>query len=116
MLTQVHPYVQIALGILSNSARVHFLFSIYLLLRLFPQFIMTQSGASLVPTLFSKVQSVYGFLLEEDGLAIHNMMRDTLARIAYVIRHCVHFIRDYAELKNLCTSPHYFTSNVLIEC
>ena len=105
MLTQVHPYVQIALGILSNSARVRFLFSVYLPLRLLPQFIMMQSGASSVPILVSKVQSVYGFLLEEDSLAIHNIMRDTLALLAYVIRHCVHFIRDYSEIKNFCTSP-----------
>ena len=66
---------------------------------------MTQSNASSVPTLFSKVRGVYEFLLEEDNMAIHDMMRDTLARIAYVIRHCVHFIRDYSETKNLCTSP-----------
>ena len=35
MLTQVHPYVQIALGMLSGAARVRLLFSENLFLRLF---------------------------------------------------------------------------------
>ena len=65
---------------------------------------MMQNSTSPVPTLLSKVQSVYRFLLEEDILAIHDKMRDTLARIAYVVRDCACFIRDYLEMKDLCMS------------
>ena len=36
---------------------------------------MTHSNTSSVPTLFSKVRGVYEFLLEEDNMAIHGMMR-----------------------------------------
>ena len=66
---------------------------------------MTQSGASSVPILVSKVQSVYGFLLEEDSLAIHNIMRDTLALLAYVIRHCTFHQGLFGNKKLLYVAP-----------
>ena len=93
MLTQVHPHVQIVLGKLSSTTQVCFLFSKNLPFNVsFRQLILTQSRASSeVPILFSTIRSVYGFLLE-DSLAINDMMRDTLARIAYVTRDCAHFM------------------------
>ncbi|KIM60031.1 hypothetical protein SCLCIDRAFT_26946 [Scleroderma citrinum Foug A] len=85
-ISNVHPYTQMALGVLTGAAQV-----------IIAQVNLDHSVSSLL----SKVQSVYEFLLEEDTKANLDMMKDTLAHIAQVVSSCAQFIENYSETKEL---------------
>ncbi|KIO01540.1 hypothetical protein M404DRAFT_28573 [Pisolithus tinctorius Marx 270] len=81
-IANVHPYAQIALGILTAAS----------------QLIITQANLdSAILELLKKVSFVYAFLLEDDTIKNIDAMRVPLAKIAQVISACVQFIRDYSE-------------------
>ncbi|KIM56435.1 hypothetical protein SCLCIDRAFT_29581 [Scleroderma citrinum Foug A] len=85
-ISNVHPYTQMALGVLTGAAQV----------------IIGQANLDYsVSSLLSKVRSVYEFLLEEDTKANLDTMKDTLAHIAQVVSSCAQFIENYSEIKNL---------------
>ncbi|KAI6006869.1 hypothetical protein EDD15DRAFT_2119733, partial [Pisolithus albus] len=78
----VHPYAQIALGILTAASNL----------------IIAQANLdNAVSQLLEKVGSVYGFLSEDEVIKNIDNMRDPLANIARVISACAQFIKDYSE-------------------
>ncbi|KIM51385.1 hypothetical protein SCLCIDRAFT_33498 [Scleroderma citrinum Foug A] len=77
-IAKVHPYAQLALGLLSCAAKVHFL----------------------VDKDMHLTSLVYEFLLEEDTKANLDVMKDTLARITQVVSTSAQFIKNYSETKN----------------
>ncbi|KAL4075164.1 hypothetical protein V8B97DRAFT_1544571 [Scleroderma yunnanense] len=84
-IANIHPYAQIALGLLTSAT----------------QLVITQANLdSSVSSLLAKVQNVYEFLLEKDTLSNLCTMKDTLARIAQVINNYAQFIKNYSETKN----------------
>ncbi|KAL4074511.1 WD40-repeat-containing domain protein [Scleroderma yunnanense] len=84
--TNIHPYAQMALGVLTSAAH---------------SIIMQANIDNLVSGLLPKIQNVYEFLLEPDTLAHLDAMKDTLAHIAQVINDCAQFIKNYSEIKSL---------------
>ncbi|KAI5990660.1 hypothetical protein EDD15DRAFT_2578411 [Pisolithus albus] len=84
-LANVHPYAQIALGILTAASNL----------------IIAQANLDhAVLQLLEKVGSVYGFLSEDEIFKNIDSMRDPLAKIARVISACAHFVADYSETTN----------------
>ncbi|KIK11277.1 hypothetical protein PISMIDRAFT_508624, partial [Pisolithus microcarpus 441] len=81
----VHPYAQVALGILTAASRL----------------IIAQANRDYaVSQLLEKVGSVYAFLSEDETIKKMDSMRDPLAKIARVISACAQFIKDYSETTN----------------
>ncbi|KIN97417.1 hypothetical protein M404DRAFT_1006058 [Pisolithus tinctorius Marx 270] len=84
-LSNVHPYAQIALGILTAAS----------------QLLMKQANLDkAVSGLLQTIRSVYEFLTEEDTINNIDNMKDTLAKIARVISDSAQFIKDYSETKS----------------
>ncbi|KAI6133843.1 hypothetical protein EV401DRAFT_1579825 [Pisolithus croceorrhizus] len=84
-LSKVHPYAQIALGILAAASHL----------------LMKQANLDkAVSGLLQTIRTVYEFLTEEDTINNIDSMKDTLAKIAWVISDSVQFIKDYSETKN----------------
>ncbi|KIK20401.1 hypothetical protein PISMIDRAFT_12997 [Pisolithus microcarpus 441] len=84
-LTHVHPYAQIALGILTSAA----------------QLIINQANLDkAVSDLLDSMRSVYEFLTEEDNINNIDRMRGTLARLAQAISDSALFIKDYSATKS----------------
>ncbi|KIK19253.1 hypothetical protein PISMIDRAFT_156464, partial [Pisolithus microcarpus 441] len=80
-LANVHPYAQIALGILTAASNL----------------IIAQANLdNAVLQLLEKVGSVYGFLSEDEIIKNIDSMRGPLANIARVVSACAQFIKDYA--------------------
>ncbi|KAI6118191.1 hypothetical protein F5141DRAFT_1096803 [Pisolithus sp. B1] len=88
-VAQVHPYVQIALGILTAAA----------------QSLVNQANLDHdVSDLLDTVRTVYEFLLEDDTIRNIDSMRETLGKIAQVISDAAWFIKDYSETTSFCMS------------
>ncbi|KIO01533.1 hypothetical protein M404DRAFT_726737, partial [Pisolithus tinctorius Marx 270] len=84
-IANVHPYAQIALGILTAAS----------------QLLITQANLdNAISELLKKVGSVYAFLSDDDTIKNIDTMRVPLAKIAQVINTCAQFIRDYSETTN----------------
>ncbi|KIO10658.1 hypothetical protein M404DRAFT_20906 [Pisolithus tinctorius Marx 270] len=84
-IANIHPYAQIALGILTAAS----------------QLIIAQANLdSAISELLKKVGSVYAFLSDDDTIKNIDTMRVPLANIARVIGACAQFIRDYLETTN----------------
>lgn len=101
---QIHPYTQMALGILTGAAQVRpALTDVARNSYHSRQLIITQANLdSSISSLLEKVRSVYEFLLEGDTLSSFDARKDTLGQIAQVISNCAQFIKDYSETKNFC--------------
>lgn len=84
-IAKVHPYAQIALGILTAAAQV---------------LIKQANLDNEVSGLFDTVKAVYQFLTEDDTIQNINSMRDILGNIARVISVVAQFIKNYAETKS----------------
>ncbi|KAI5992219.1 hypothetical protein EDD15DRAFT_1044144 [Pisolithus albus] len=84
-LSKVHPYAQIALGVLVLAAQV---------------FIRQGNLDKAVFDLLQTVRRVYEFLSEEDTIKNIDQMKDTLAKIARVISDSAQFIKNYSETKS----------------
>ncbi|KAI5991215.1 hypothetical protein EDD15DRAFT_2369143 [Pisolithus albus] len=84
-LGKVHPYVQMALGILKAAAQL-----------IIAQVILD----SAMFTLLEKLGSVYEFLLEGETIAEIENMKEMLARIGQVVSDSAQFIRNYSETKS----------------
>ncbi|KAI6012955.1 hypothetical protein BKA83DRAFT_2492058 [Pisolithus microcarpus] len=81
-IAQVHPYAQIALGILAAAA----------------QSLINQANLDHdVSDLLDTIRTAYEFLLEDDTLRNINSMRATLGKIAQVISDAARFIKNYSE-------------------
>ncbi|KIN98191.1 hypothetical protein M404DRAFT_1005561 [Pisolithus tinctorius Marx 270] len=84
-IENVHPYAQIALGILRAAS----------------QLIITEATLdNAISELLRKVASVYAFLLEDDTIKNIDTIKVPLAKIARVISACAQFIKDYSEVTN----------------
>lgn len=84
-IAQVHPYAQIALGILTTAA----------------QSLISQANLDRdVFDLLGTVRMVYEFLLEDDTIQNIDGMKETLGGIAQVIRDVAWFIKNYSETTN----------------
>lgn len=84
-LSNIHPYAQIALGILTAASQV----------------LMRQVNIdSAVSGLLDTVKRVYEFLTEDEQLSKIESMRDTLSKIAQVINDAVQFIANYSATKS----------------
>ncbi|KIK24294.1 hypothetical protein PISMIDRAFT_412255, partial [Pisolithus microcarpus 441] len=84
-VSNVHPYAQIALGILTAAS----------------QLITAQANLdNAVSQLLEKVGSLYAFLSEDGIIKNIDSMRGPLAKIARVISACAQFIKDYSETTN----------------
>ncbi|KIO07954.1 hypothetical protein M404DRAFT_378001 [Pisolithus tinctorius Marx 270] len=83
-IANVHPYAQIALGILTAAAQ-----------SLLNQVNLDRDVADLLDT----VKTVYGFLLEDDTIRKIDSMKETLGKIAQVISDAARFIKSYSETK-----------------
>ncbi|KAI5994162.1 hypothetical protein EDD15DRAFT_2435173 [Pisolithus albus] len=96
-LANVHPYAQIALGILTAASNL----------------IIAQANLdNAVSQLLEKVGSVYAFLSEDEIIKNIDSMRDSLANIARVINACAQFIKDYSETTSFWRR---FGKNILCE-
>ncbi|KIK23348.1 hypothetical protein PISMIDRAFT_65472, partial [Pisolithus microcarpus 441] len=82
---QVHPYTQIALGILTAAAQ-----------SLINQATLDHDVSDLLDT----VRTVYEFLLEDNTIQNIDSMKATLGKIAQVISDAARFIKDYSETTN----------------
>ncbi|KIK26405.1 hypothetical protein PISMIDRAFT_94982 [Pisolithus microcarpus 441] len=83
--TQVHPYAQVALSVLTAAS----------------QLIIAQANLDYaVLQLLVKVGTTYAFLSEEETIKKIDSMRGPLAKIARVINACAQFIKDYSETTN----------------
>ncbi|KAI6167685.1 hypothetical protein EDD17DRAFT_1892968, partial [Pisolithus thermaeus] len=81
-VAQVHPYAQIALGILTAAA----------------QSLINQANLDRdVSDLFGTVRAVYEFPLEDDTIRNINSMTATLGKIARATSDAARFIKDYSE-------------------
>ncbi|KAI6167656.1 hypothetical protein EDD17DRAFT_855067 [Pisolithus thermaeus] len=81
-VAQVHPYAQIALGILTAAA----------------QSLINQANLDRdVSDLFGTVRAVYEFLLEDDTIQNINGMKATLGKIARATSDAARFIKNYSE-------------------
>ncbi|KIN95169.1 hypothetical protein M404DRAFT_331402, partial [Pisolithus tinctorius Marx 270] len=84
-IAQVHPYAQIALGILTAAA----------------QSLIDQANLdSEVSNLLDTVRKVYEFLLADDAMQNIDSMKATLGKIAQVISDAARFIKNYSETKS----------------
>ncbi|KIK26754.1 hypothetical protein PISMIDRAFT_675695 [Pisolithus microcarpus 441] len=84
-IANVHPYAQVALGILTAAANL----------------IISQANLdSAVSGLLEKVGFVYELLLEEDTMKHIDDMRDTLAKIARVVSDAAQFVTNYTKTQN----------------
>ncbi|KIO10747.1 hypothetical protein M404DRAFT_78784, partial [Pisolithus tinctorius Marx 270] len=82
---QVHPYAQIALGILTSAA----------------QLLISQANLDkAVCDLLDAVRDVYEFLTEDETIKNIDAMRDTLAKIARTISDSAQFINNYSATKS----------------
>ena len=101
---QIHPYTQMALGILTGAAQVRpALTDVTRNSYHSRQLIITQANLdNSISSLLEKVRSVYEFLLQGDTLSRFDARKDTLGQIAQVISNCAQFIKDYSETKNFC--------------
>ncbi|KIK21039.1 hypothetical protein PISMIDRAFT_681748 [Pisolithus microcarpus 441] len=81
-LAKIHPYAQIALGILTAAS----------------QLLMKQANLDkAVLSLLQTIRTVYEFLTEKETINNINDMKDTLAKIARVISDAAQFIKGYSE-------------------
>ncbi|KAI6103926.1 hypothetical protein EV401DRAFT_2201160 [Pisolithus croceorrhizus] len=88
-VAQVHPYAQIALGILTAAA----------------QSLINQANLDRdVSDLFGTVRAVYEFLLEDDTIQNINGMKATLGKIARATSDAARFIKNYSETTSFCMS------------
>ncbi|KAI6109291.1 hypothetical protein EV401DRAFT_1891494 [Pisolithus croceorrhizus] len=86
-VAQVHPYAQIALGILTAAA----------------QSLINQANLDRdVSDLFGTVRAVYEFPLEDDTIRNINSMTATLGKIARATSDAARFIKDYSEATSFC--------------
>lgn len=84
-LSRVHPYAQLALGILTAAS----------------QLLMKQANLDkAVFSLLKMIRGVYEFLAEEDTINTMNDMKGTLVKIARVISNSALFIKDYSKTKS----------------
>ncbi|KIO05784.1 hypothetical protein M404DRAFT_25077 [Pisolithus tinctorius Marx 270] len=84
-IAQIHPYAQIALGILTAAA----------------QSLINQADLdNEVSNLLDTVRKVYEFLLADDTIQNIDSMKATLGKIAQVISDAARFIKNYSETKS----------------
>lgn len=85
-LANVHPYAQVALGILTAVA----------------QLLIRQANIDKgVYTLLDAIRGVYEFLTEDDTIRNMQSLRQTLGKIAQVVSDAAQFITDYSATKKL---------------
>ncbi|KAI6005454.1 hypothetical protein EDD15DRAFT_2425022 [Pisolithus albus] len=80
-ISNIHPYVKIALGVLSWASQVHK-----------PRY------GNVFPTFEDSM--VYKLLMEEETVAKLTSMKETLLQIAQLVRECSQFISNYSETKS----------------
>ncbi|KAI6137506.1 hypothetical protein EDD17DRAFT_1747892 [Pisolithus thermaeus] len=84
-LSNVHPYVQFALGILTGAS----------------QLLINQAKLdNEVSGLLNTIKDVYEFLMEEDTIAKIDIMKETLGKISQEIKDAAEFVIKYTQKKN----------------
>ncbi|KAI6160428.1 hypothetical protein EDD17DRAFT_807205 [Pisolithus thermaeus] len=84
-ISNIHPYVKIALGVLSWASQI----------------IISQVNLDMaMSSLLSKISMVYKLLMEDETSAKLTPMKDTLLQIAQIVRECSQFISNYSETKS----------------
>ncbi|KAI6039348.1 hypothetical protein EDC04DRAFT_1756709 [Pisolithus marmoratus] len=84
-IANVHPYAQVALGILIAASKL----------------IISQANLdSAISALVEKLVFVYELLLEEDTMKNIDDMKDTLAKVAQAVSVAAQFVVNYTETKN----------------
>jgi hypothetical protein len=104
LVSQVHPYAKMALGVLSWSSKVCLFFYLPISHCSSVQIILAEVDRdAAVLQLLEKLCEVYGFMTQDQMLG--QMSPAILGKISQQTRECAHFIRDYSEIKSFCEYP-----------
>ncbi|KAI6115586.1 hypothetical protein EV401DRAFT_2073378 [Pisolithus croceorrhizus] len=104
----VHPYVRMALSILTFAAHVHLTGrnQYHSLTYSSLQLIIAEANIdNALLALVEKLGYVYTFLLEKDTVKNMKSMKENLGRIVRVISDSAGFIKNYSKTTNFCALP-----------
>ncbi|KIK31444.1 hypothetical protein CY34DRAFT_103294, partial [Suillus luteus UH-Slu-Lm8-n1] len=84
-IADVHPYVKMALGVLSAACKI---------------IIAQAERDKSILSLLKKLGDVYRFMTDADNLGKIESMRDIVGKVTQQIFECARFIREYSEAKS----------------